>query len=112
VARRKPKLVVEYSPTSLRQLKEIWTFNAGRHGAKWADSYIAFLERGISLLSDQYMNGKSVENSPELKYWIIKKRNSGDGHLAVFEVEEQTGTVKIHLIFHTKQDWQSQLREV
>jgi len=56
-----------------------------------------------------YDRGKSIENRPDLRYILMKKRNGGDGHVAVYRIEEAKGSVRVLHLFHTKQDWQNQL---
>ena len=72
-----------------------------------ADNYLAFLDGHINLLGETYAKGKTVENRPDLRYILIRRKSRGNGHLAVYTVEGKVVTV-VH-VFHTAQDWQAKL---
>lgn len=74
-----------------------------------ADRYIASLRAKIASLAIDYDEGKSIEGRPDLRYLLMKRRNSGDGHLAVYSVYDALATIEILHVFHTKQDWENKL---
>ena len=69
-----------------------------------ADSYQRFLLREIDALANTYVDGKVLRDFPELQYIICQKSRQGDGHYAIYEVDEDELIVTIHHIFHTKMD--------
>jgi len=75
----------------------------------WANSYLEFLQSCIENLGTDYEKGRGVTNSPELRHIVIKKRSKGDGHIAVYEIDLANARIKVHFIFHTKQDWESRI---
>ncbi len=109
MASRKPHLTVSLSRAVENELDEIYRYSIGKHGQKTADRYIALLEEKIYGLATEHHRGKTVGANPGLRYLVIKKRSSGDGHLAVYRVDEAAVTVRVLFVFHTKQDWENKL---
>lgn len=65
------------------------------------------MEDQIESLEDDWYLGLSIEGHPGLRYHIMKRRPGGDGHIALYLVEEDR--VLVLRVFHTKQDWQGSL---
>jgi len=99
---------VVIAPKAAIDIAEIYNYNAERRGVTPADRYEAFLKARIYSLATEYDRGKIVEARPELRYLLVKKRSGGDGHLAVYRVDN-AGVVRVLHVFHTKQDWQNKL---
>lgn len=108
-AERGAALPVVYAPLALQDIDVIWDWNEKTYGPDHALRYVEFLQRHIEALGKNQSRGRVVESRPELRYILIRQRNRGDGHLAVFRVRE--GAVSVLHIFHTAQDWQSKLAE-
>lgn len=102
-----PALTVIYSATALGDLDEIWDWNAKTHGPGHAAQYIEFLEQHINALSRDYGTGQVVSARPDLRYLIIRRKNRGHGHVAVYRFDDHT--VSILHVFHTAQDWRNKV---
>jgi plasmid stabilization system protein ParE len=109
MAHRKPSLTVVVSNKAASDIEAIYRYNAEHRGIRAADRYEAFLKGKIAGLAEDYDHGRSVERRPHLSYLLMKLRAGGDGHIAVYRVDAVTATVRILHIFHTKQDWESQV---
>jgi len=109
MASGKPLLNVVVSPKAASDLDQIYRYNAKKRGLTPADRYIAFLRTKIASLAIDYDEGKPVEVRPNLRYLLMKKRSGGDGHIAVYRIEDATATVRVLHVFHTKQDWENKL---
>src|SRR5205823_6101063 len=105
----KPRLTVKIAPAAVGELKAIWRYNAEHRGIKQADNYEVFLRRKISGLATKYGFGNVVNAEPAFRYIVMKVRNRGDGHVAVYYIDLPSRTVQVLHLFHTKQDWQSKL---
>ena len=109
MASRKPQLKVSLSHPVANELDEIYRYNIRKRGRAAADRYITFLNAKLDSLAVEYDRGKAVESRPDLRYMLMKKRTSGDGHIAVYYIDDAAATVDVRFIFHTKQDWENQL---
>lgn len=101
------QVIIQYSPESLRTLDAIWLWNAEQHGGEHADQYIEFLRSETRRLLTSPVAALFVPTRPALKYFILKKRKRGHGHVVVFR--EVSGVFQLIDFFHTAQDWQNQL---
>jgi plasmid stabilization system protein ParE len=108
MARKPPKLKVQFSPRARYSLDEIWEWNARKYNAEHAESYIAFLEKNANGLAATYLTGKIVPTAPELRYIIIRRNPRGHGHVAIYKIVAST-YVNVVNFFHTSQDWQGKL---
>jgi plasmid stabilization system protein ParE len=97
------QLAVLYAKSALRELDAIDDWNKKTYGSTRARRYVNFLERSISGLALLPYKGRAVDSRPDLRYFTIKRRNRGHGHIAVYTVDESS--VLILHIFHTAQDW-------
>lgn len=88
-------------------LREIWRWNAKYYNPGHADRYLQFLNTAIDSLADPTTLGKPVPGRANLRYLLIRRKSSGNGHLAVYEVLGNQITVL--RIYHTSQDWQTTL---
>ena len=98
------KVVV--TPEARADLTEIWNWNATEWGVRHADSYFAFLGKHISGLSKTSAKGRPIGTRPAFRY-LMKRRSSGHGHIAVYEIVENE--IRVHHVYHTAQDWQAKL---
>jgi plasmid stabilization system protein ParE len=96
---------VKLTELAAGELREIWQWNAERHGPSHADEYLQFLIAAIESLARPDAIGRPVPNRPNLRYILMRRRIGGHGHIAVYEIEEERTTVL--RIFHTAQDWQA-----
>lgn len=96
---------------ALAQLDEIWRWNVDHYGRDHAHNYIEklndFIEKSIFPSPDK---GRLL---PDLKkpayYRNFKKTGFSHGHVIVYSFDLQT--VVITNIFHTAQNWVTQLRK-
>jgi plasmid stabilization system protein ParE len=51
---------------------------------------------------------RHVPGRPHLQWKMIRRRSSGNGHVAVFRVVGET--IRVLHVFHTSQDWLSKLK--
>jgi plasmid stabilization system protein ParE len=103
------ELTVVLSPTVVDDLHGIWQWNAGHHSPAHADAYIAFLKARIYGLRRYFRQGRIVSARPDLRYFLIRRKSRGQGHVAVYRFDDKS-IVILH-VFHTAQDWQSKLAE-
>ena len=108
MARKPPKLKVQFSPRARNSLYEIWEWNASTYDADHADAYIAFLEESTNELATEYLTGNVVSVAPELRYIVIRRRTRGHGHVAIYKIVADT-FVNVLNFYHTSQDWQGKL---
>lgn len=106
-ARRRKNLPVIYAPRALKQLDEIWDWNEQIYSRSHAARYIDFLERRIDAIGEIYQQGWPVESHPGLYYLVIRRKAKRHGHIAVYRFDDKL--VEVLYLFHTAQDWQSQL---
>jgi len=102
-------LPVILSKAALQDLDEIATWNEDTYGIKHAKRYLQFLGESLEDLGETHSRGKRIDGRPECLYVQIRRRSSGYGHLAVYKVED--GVVKVLRIFHSAQNWRSQIAE-
>ena len=102
-----PILPVVYSDNALRELNEIANWNEDTYGRDHAKRYIAFLEKNINELGKNHPKGKILETRTDIRYILIRRKSKGHGHVAVYNVDNQT--VGVLHIFHTAQDWQAKV---
>lgn len=107
MASPKHPLTVILSPTAVAELHEVWQWNAEHYSPPHADSYHRFLKERVYGLARIHGLGKPVSGRPDLRYVIIRRKAKGHGHIVVYRVS--TAAVEILHIFHTAQDWQTQL---
>jgi plasmid stabilization system protein ParE len=81
--------------------------NAQGYGADHADKYVDLLKASTLVLSKHPRIGKAVEKRPNLRFIVIKRRSGGQGHIAVYFIEEKR--VVITNFFHTAQDWKAKI---
>jgi len=104
----KPKtLSLSYTNLARKTLAEIWFWNAERHGASHADSYIQFLENEADRLETEHAKGKYVSGRSDYRYVVIKRASRGHGHVVVYTIGDET--VSLLGFFHTSQDWQGKI---
>lgn len=98
------RLRVIFAPSIRGTLRRIWIYSASRWGEKRADSYLSALNKRLFGLARDYDSGKPLADE-KLRRILFKRRNSDDGYVVIYEVDEHAGNVSVHAIFHTKQDW-------
>ena len=92
-------------PAAEDELADIWEWNAKDRGIAHADRYIEFLKSSIFALDKTYLRGRPVDSLSNLRYIVVRRRQRGHGHLAVYTVDDSQVTV-LH-VFHTAQDWRA-----
>src|SRR5258708_31946264 len=102
MARETRNLNVSYSPAARHALAGIWTWNAQQYGVH-ADRYVAFLRAETDKLANSYYRGKAVPGTRRLNYDQIRRRQRGHGHVAVYELVQNT--IYVLNYYHTAQDW-------
>ena len=108
MARKPPKLKVQFSPRAQNSLDEIWEWNAKTHDSDHAENYVAFLERNANGLATAYLTGKIIPTAPELRYVIIRRNPRGHGHVVIYKIVADS-YVNVLNFYHTSQDWQGKL---
>ncbi len=106
---RRPALPVEYAPIAFQDLQVVRDRNEKTYGCDHAERYVNFLRQHIDALGESYFQGRVVESRPKLRYIRISRRSRGHGHVAVYRVD--ANKVAVLHIFHTAQDWQTNLAE-
>jgi plasmid stabilization system protein ParE len=101
-------VIVDYTPESLSDLREIWNWNAKRHGKVHADKYVEFLQDPTDRLETDFARGRSVASHPELRYQLLRQRRSGHRHVVIYELFPWG--VRILRFFHSAQDWSTRLK--
>ena len=107
MARKAPKLTVDYTPEAREDLADIWDWNAGKHGFAHANAYVELLQEETDRLDVDYHLGKLVPSHNDWRYQIIRRNNKGHGHIVIYEVSKDI--VRVLRYFHTAQDWQNKL---
>ncbi len=102
------RLAVKWTEAAAASLDTIWLWNADYHSAEHAESYISFLRAHIDRLETEFKRGRPVPTRPEFRFILIKRRQRGHGHVAVYRVVRDE--VEILAIFHTSQDWHQQIQ--
>ena len=93
------------APQAVEDLKEIWQSNAVAYGACWADEYLVFIQFGLESLTYSPHRGRRVQGQQGLLSLLIQKRPRKEGHIAVYEIAEDSRTVSVLHVFHTKMNW-------
>lgn len=107
MASEKHPLTVTYSRAALRELQEIWQWNADHYSPAHADAYLSFLQHRIDRLSREHDRGRPVGAGFDYRYITILRRPKSHGHIAVYNVDSET--VQILHLFHTAQDWRNKI---
>lgn len=93
----------------MRELDEIADWKEKTYTSEHAERYVTFIQPRISSLARGWAKGKIVGVRPDLRYIQIQRRAKGHGHVAVYSVDETI--VNVLHIFHTAQNWRSDLDE-
>ena len=99
-----PILPVIYADIALKEIDEIADWNEKTYGRDHARRYCTFLEGRIDDLGSSYAKGRIVGVRPDLRYIIIRRRNHGHGHVAVYSFDHKS--VNVLHVFHTAQNWE------
>lgn len=99
--------IITYAPRAIEQLEAIWRWNAEKYGATHADQYLASLRKTISSLAAAQHEQRAVRLSDSLRYLLIRRYSARHGHVIVFRSDAHR--VEIAYIFHTAQDWKSEV---
>jgi len=102
--------VVEYSPSSLADLDEIWDWNAKQYGTDHANAYLEHLRAETRKLARSGIPGRSIHEDANLRYSLIRRGRRGYGHVVVFRVDGEI--FYVYRILHTSQDWQREVTRV
>lgn len=105
MARVPPELTVVFSASSVRDLEQIWEWNASTRGEWHANKYIHFLRHETGRLAERESPGREVPTNSSLRYHTLKLRPKGHGHVIIFFIEGKF----LHVLryFHTSQDWEN-----
>jgi plasmid stabilization system protein ParE len=106
-AKRARSLPVIVTDPALRDLDEIWEWNVGRYGLGHATRYLKSLLKYVDRLSTEYEMGQVVATKPKYRFRRLGDKSGGQGHLAVYRID--TEGVTVLRVYHTAQDWPSQL---
>lgn len=107
MARKSPKLTVNYTRLARINLAEIWNWNAEKYSPGHANAYVAFLEARADELQNTYEEGKRVAARADYRYVTVKRSPQGHGHLIVYLVTDTS--VEVLAFLHTRQDWQGKI---
>ena len=107
MARVPRKLILLFTAQSIRDLAEIWDWNAITHGEIRAKAYVNFLRSETRKLTRFDAPGRVIPADPALRYHLIKRRSAGFGHVIIFWIEEEI--LHVFRYFHSSQDWESKL---
>ncbi|SRR5579871_6827300 len=91
-------------------LNEIWRWNADHYDRSRADKYTQFLRDSLVAIAATARPGKSLPGNSDLRYILLRRKSRGHGHIAVFKPEPSR--IVVLQIFHTAQDWQSEITDV
>ena len=91
------------SPTALRELRQIWWWNAERHSNLHADEYVQTIRRATDSLAQDFSAGGSLGAGSGLRYMLVRRKQKGHGHVVVYRFDDKV--VDVLHIFHTAQDW-------
>lgn len=92
------------SKNAINDLEEIWIYTYHKWSKKQADRYYNLIMDEIDFISDNFMIGKSVEQTRK-KYRVTKIKS----HL-IFYRKEETGIVEIVRILHQRMDIKERLK--
>jgi plasmid stabilization system protein ParE len=106
-AKRRIPLSVDYSPQSRRDLFAIADWNEKEYGVAHAARYIGFLKKIVVSLGRDEIEGHGIEERPDLRFVLARRRNRGHGHVVVYRVHRSA--IEIVRLFHTAEDWTSKL---
>jgi len=109
MAKKQPRLAVVLADLAIDQLDEIWSWNLNRYGLEHADAYLAFLKTAIDKLDRTYSEGKIVPSRKGYRYVNLRKKNRGQGHVAVYRFNDVI--VEILHVFHSAQNWQTHVSD-
>ncbi len=98
---------IVYAKDALREMDGIIQWNENAYSKAHAQDYIDFVKRNIALLAENPSLGKQLAARPELRYLNVRKGTRGHGHVVVYEASD--ATIVIAHVFHSAQDWQSNL---
>lgn len=101
------KLTVIFSVESLRDIAEIWEWNASRRGERHANRDINFLRSETTKLAGNDSPGRMFSLDSTLRYHTIKRRSGGYGHVIIFWIDRDV--FHVFRFFHTSQDWENKL---
>jgi plasmid stabilization system protein ParE len=92
-------LNLELTRAADADLTEIWIDNVDRYSIEHADKYHAFLLERMDRLTEYPALGRPAANFPNLRYLVIKRRASGHGHAAYYEVHPDV--IRVVRVLHT-----------
>jgi len=90
---------LEFTDKAAVDFAEIWVHNAERYNVEHADKYRDFLLAEMDQLTEHPELGRVPDKFPALRYLVMKRRASGHGHVAYYEVFDDT--IRIVRILHT-----------
>lgn len=106
-AKRRIALSVVHAPRALADLDSIADWNQKKYGVAHAARYVEFLVSGIASLGTDEISGGAVEERPDLRCILLRRRNRGHGHVVVFRIDRDA--IRVMRLFHSAEDWQAKL---
>ena len=103
----KERLRVTFSSEARENLSQILSWSAESFGPKIAQGYVEFLTEEIMSLALGHASSRTVPTRPNLRYKIIRRHTSRNGHIVIFRVAPEE--IEVLHIFHTAQDWINKL---
>jgi plasmid stabilization system protein ParE len=100
---------VEFTRRADIDLTEIWISNAEIYGVEHADKYREFLLNKLAQLGEYPEWGYHVEGFPQLRCFIMRRRPSGHGHAAYYDL--RGNTIRIVRALHTAMNAVAHLSE-
>ena len=107
---KRPRLTLIYAPATRAEFNKIWKYHEKKYNKEHAAEYIDFLPDGIDALTTDPHRGMPVDNFPQLRALTLKRSPRGDGHIAIYRVDQGKQAIRVLHVYHTAQDIQGRLR--
>jgi len=101
------KVKIELARKADIDMTEIWIDNAERYSVDHADKYSHFLVESLQELAKNLALSGPVDEFPSLRSFTMKRRARGHGHIAFFEIHDDT--IMVVRVLHTAMDFVSHL---
>lgn len=92
-------MTVILAPRVEDELLDIYRWTVRRFGRDQADRYDAFLRTSFEELNERRDEGVGIDGHPELRRRTFKLHNHGNGHIAVYQVDEDAGLLEVLRLF-------------
>ena len=101
-------LEIQITAQARADLLSIWHYSAERFGEPVATEYVELIIENINLLAGNPSLGRGVEEFPEVKRFLVKKKPSSYGHHLFYRVSGQI--LQVILLVHSAQEWTNVLK--